>query len=179
LWLAERATEPNVRAADLSQTRILLFSTHGLTAAESNRVGLGEAGLVLTPPAVARDGDDGFLAASEVTSLRLNADWVILSACNTATGDGTSAAGLGSLARAFFYAGARNLLASHWPVSDEVAPILITRTLALERAGTPRAEAFRRAMREIRMDASRDSADDSWAHPFYWAPFVLIGDGGR
>jgi len=177
LLLAERATEPNVRAADLSRTRILLFSTHGLTATESIRVGVGESGLVLTPPAVASDSDDGFLAASEVTTLNLNADWVILSACNTATGDGTTGAGLGGLSRAFFYAGARNLLASHWPVSDAVAPILITRTLALERTGMPRAEAFRQAMREIRMDASRDTAVSSWAHPFYWAPFVLIGDG--
>lgn len=179
LLLAERATEPNVRSADLSRARILLFSTHGLTAPESLGIGVGEAGLVLTPPVEASDGDDGFLAASEVTTLLLNADWVILSACNTATGDGTTGAGLGGLARAFFYAGARNLLASHWPVSDAVAPILITRTLALERAGTPRAEAFREAMREIRMDSSHDTAEDSWAHPFYWAPFVLVGDGGR
>jgi CHAT domain-containing protein/tetratricopeptide (TPR) repeat protein len=179
LMLAERATEANVRAADLSRARIILFSTHGLTAAESLRVGLGEGGLVLTPPAVARDGDDGYLAASEVTTLRLNADWVILSACNTATGDGLSGSGLGELARAFFFAGARNLLASHWPVSDEVAPILINRTLALERTGIPRAEAFRRATRQIRMNRSHDTVADSWAHPFYWAPFVLIGDGGR
>lgn len=179
LLMAERATEPNVRNANLSRTRILLFSTHGLTVAEGAYLGIGESGLVLTPPRQARDGDDGFLAASEVTTLRLDADWVILSACNTATGDGVNSAGLGALARAFFYAGARNLLASHWVVNDGVAPIMINRTLALERAGTPRAEAFRQAMREIRMDASADTPAVSLAHPYYWAPFVLIGDGGR
>lgn len=178
LLLADRATEPNVRSADLSTTRILLFATHGLTVAEGAYFGAGESGLVLTPPVQARDGDDGFLAASEVTSLRLDADWVILSACNTATGDGVNSAGLGSLARAFFYAGARNLLASHWLVNDGVAPVLINRTLALERAGTARAEAFRQAMREVRMDASADSPTETLAHPYYWAPFVLIGDGG-
>lgn len=174
LLLDTRATEANVRAADLSNARILLFSTHGLTASQA--AGVNEAGLVLTPPGEALDGNDGFLAASEVTTLRLNADWVILSACNTATGE--QGEGLGGLARAFFYAGARNLLASHWPVSDDVAPILITRTLTLERGGTPRAEAFRLAMREIRMDNSHDAINQSWAHPFYWAPFVLVGDGG-
>jgi CHAT domain-containing protein/tetratricopeptide (TPR) repeat protein len=173
LLTADRATEPNVRSARVYEARIMLFSTHGLTATEAT--GVGEAGLVLTPPdGEARDGDDGFLAASEVTTLRLDADWVILSACNTATGDGIDNPGLGPLARAFFYAGARNLLASHWPVSDDVAPILITRTLELERDGSSRADALSRAMREIRMNTSQD-ATDSWAHPFYWAPFVLVG----
>jgi CHAT domain-containing protein len=109
-----------------------------------------------------------------VSTLRLNADWVILSACNTATGDAATA-GLSQLARAFFYAGARNLLASHWPVDDEVAAKMTVRTLALEQAGTPRAEAFQQAAREIR----NDPAHAEWAHPFYWSPFVLIGDGGK
>lgn len=173
LLTAERATETNVRNADLSRQRVLLFSTHGLTAAEA--AGIGEAGLVLTPPEEPSAQDDGFLSASEVTTLNLNADWVILSACNTATGDGRGSAGLGSLARSFFYAGARGLLASHWPVSDDVAPLLISRTLELERGGMRRADAFRQAMREVRTRADRPE----WAHPFYWAPFVLIGDGGR
>jgi CHAT domain-containing protein len=143
-----------------------------LTAEEAT--GLGEPGLVLTPPVEASERDDGYLSASDVTSLRLAADWVILSACNTATGD--EAQGLGGLARAFFFAGARNLLASHWPVSDDVAPVLTTRTLELENAGIGRAEALQRATREVRMNKRHDTATETWAHPFYWAPFVLIGD---
>jgi CHAT domain-containing protein len=183
------ATETAVRSADLSKARVIAFATHGLTpgemvaGAEGTRTAselfeLVEPGLVLTPPDEASAGDDGYLAASEVATLRLDADWVILSACNSATPDDASEPGLSSLARAFFYAGARNLLASHWPVDDEVGARITVRTIELERAGTPRAEAFQRAMREIRMDASRDSPQGSWAHPFYWAPFVLIGDGG-
>jgi CHAT domain-containing protein len=175
LFLGSRATETQARSADLSSARILAFATHGLVAGEA--AGVIEAGLVMTPPATASAEDDGYLAASEVAGLRLDADWVILSACNTATSDRGSP-GLGSLARAFLHAGARNLLASHWPVSDAVAPVLTVRTLELERAGLDRAEAFRRAMREIRLDASHDTDRTSWAHPFYWAPFVLIGDGG-
>jgi CHAT domain-containing protein len=183
------ATETAVRSADLSKARVIAFATHGLTPGEfvagaegtrtaSELYDLVEPGLVLTPPDQASEGDDGYLAASEVSSLRLDADWVILSACNSATPDDASEPGLSSLARAFFYAGARNLLASHWPVDDEVGARITVRTIELERSGRPRAEAFQQAMREIRQDASRDSAAGSWAHPFYWAPFVLIGDGG-
>ena len=186
IFTRSNATESAVYQADLSGARVLAFATHGLTptdplgadgATASEVFELAEPGLVLTPPMQASERDDGFLSASEVTSLRLSADWVILSACNTATGDAASA-GLSQLARAFFYAGARNLLASHWPVSDDVAALMTVRTLQLEREGVSRAEAFQQAMREIRMDSSRDTATSSWAHPAYWAPFVLIGDGG-
>ena len=175
ILLGDQATETAVRSANLAQARVLAFATHGLTGSELSS--LAEPGLVLTPPAQASESDDGYLAASEVSALRLNADWIILSACNTATGD--SSGGLSGLARAFFYAGARSLLASHWPVVDLVAPRITVRTVELERTGMSRAEAFQQAIREVRMDASNDGElNGSWAHPYYWAPFVLIGDGG-
>lgn len=178
--LAEQATETAVRTADLSNTRIIAFATHGLTA--NDRSEIVEPGLVFTPPREATDEDDGYLAASEVATLRLNADWVILSACNTAAGDGSEGAqGLSGLARAFFYAGARNLLASHWPVNDDVAAEVTVRTIELERDNETltRAQAFQQAMREVRMDETHDTAQASWAHPAFWAPFTLIGDGAR
>jgi len=174
LFTGARATETQLRATDLRNVRVIAFATHGLIAGEA---GMSEPGLVLTPPETPSADDDGYLAASEVATLRLNADWVILSACNTATGDSGAADGLGSLARAFFYAGARGLLASHWPVSDAVAPIVTVRALELEQSGMAQAEAFQQAMRDIRNDPRAD-AGVSWAHPFFWAPFVLIGDGG-
>ncbi|WP_162806642.1 CHAT domain-containing protein [Sphingosinicella terrae] len=173
IHLREEATETLVRSADLSTARILAFATHGLTGGELRS--LVEPGLVLTPPAVASERDDGYLAASEVATLRLDADWVILSACNTATGEDSR--GLSALARAFFYAGARRLLASHWPVDDEVASRITVRTVELTRDGRSRAEAFQAAAREIRLETAYDTAVSSWAHPYYWAPFVLIGDG--
>jgi CHAT domain-containing protein len=172
-----RATEPNVRAVTYRGAALILFSTHGLTAEEAT--GSGEPGLVLTPPpdqgedpSEVDPANDGYLAASEVTKLDMrDADWVVLSACNTATGENN--ANLSALARAFFYAGARSLLASHWPVSDDVAPALITRTVAPEQGKLTRAAALQSAMRSIR----NDPGHPEWAHPFYWAPFVLI-DGG-
>lgn len=178
--LSDQATETAVRTADLSNTRIIAFATHGLTAYELGD--FAEPGLVFTPPQEASERDDGYLTASEVATLRLNADWVILSACNTAAGDGNQGSqGLSGLARAFFYAGARNLLASHWPVNDEVAAAITVRTIELARndAQLSRAQAFQQAMREIRDDASHDTDEFSWAHPYFWAPFILIGDGAN
>ncbi len=137
---------------------------------------------MFTPPAAPTEADDGLLTASEVAGLKLDADWVILSACNTAAGDGSEGApGLSGLARAFFYAGARNLLASHWPVRDDVAARMTVRTIEIARdnPNLSRAEAFAQAMREIRNDASQDSDSDMLAHPNAWAPFTLIGDGTR
>jgi CHAT domain-containing protein len=178
IFLGPQATEQQFRSMDLSNVSILALATHGLVAGEVD--GAAEPGLVFTPPAEPSEQDDGFLTASEVAALRLNADWVILSACNTASGDGSEGApGLSGLARAFFYAGARAMLASHWPVRDDVAARLTVRTVALrrEQPTLSRAEAFQRAMREIREDASHDKGDGgTWAHPNAWAPFTLVGD---
>lgn len=179
IFTAARASESNFRNADLSSADILALATHGLLAGEIR--GAAEPGLVFTPPEIATETDDGLLTASEIAGLKLNADWVILSACNTAAGDGSEGApGLSGLARSFFYAGARNLLASHWPVRDDVAAKITVRTIEIKRDNPAfsRAESFQQAMREIRNDASADSENDTWAHPNAWAPFTLIGDGG-
>jgi CHAT domain-containing protein len=92
----------------------LHFATHGTIAGEIE--GASEPGLILTPPKAQSDVDDGYLSASEVAGLKLDAEWVILSACNTAAGGFEKAEALSGLARAFFYAGARALLVSHWGV---------------------------------------------------------------
>jgi len=165
------ATEAAVKDADLSSSRILAFATHGVLAGEIT--GAAEPGLVFTPPETASDKDDGLLTASEITTLNLNADWVILSACNTASGDGKGAPGFSGLARSFFYAGARNLLASHWPVRDDVASTITVDTIDQQKTNTlSRAQAFQKAMQNIR----NDSTDTTKAHPAAWAPFILVGD---
>ena len=87
-------------------------ATHGLLANESQDVAqaAAEPALLLTPPQRASEEDDGLLTASEVAQLKLDADWVIMSACNTAAGDKLDTEALSGLARAFFYAGSRALL---------------------------------------------------------------------
>jgi CHAT domain-containing protein len=132
--------------------------------------------LVLTPPAEATAQNDGLPTASKIATLKFNADWVVLSACNTAAGDGTpEASGLSGLARAFFYADTHSLLVSHWPVKSE-APVRLTTGAFAELAKDPtigRAEALRRAMM-----AMLDPANPpEFAHPRAWAPFVLAGEG--
>lgn len=179
VFLAERATETAVRygasGGQVAAARLLLFSTHGLMPSEAPP-GAREAGIVFTPPpAGPSEYDDGYLTASEVATLQLDADWVVLSACNTATGEGDEGEGISRLARSFFYAGARNLLASHWYVEDNVAPVLIARTVSLVQGGMGRPEALQTAIREIRADTSGDARGLSRAHPYFWAPFVLIG----
>lgn len=177
LFLSEQATETTVKSRALD-ANIVAFATHGLLAGEIG--GTVEPGLVLTPPVRASSEDNGYLSSSEIATLDINANWVILSACNTAASDGSAgSSGLSGLARSFFYAGAQNLLVSHWPVRDDVAARLTVRTVELTRGDNPitRSAALRQAMKEIRVDSFADSANDTWAHPNAWAPFSLVGDG--
>jgi CHAT domain-containing protein len=115
------------------------------------------------------------LTASEVAQLKLNADWVVLSACNTIAGDKPGAEALSGLARAFFYAGARALLVSHWSVESKAATRLTTSTFELLQADPKlgRAEALRRAM----LAYLNDKTSPENAYPALWAPFALIGEG--
>ena len=176
--LGERASEAKIKALNaddkLADYRVLHFATHGLVAGEVD--GASEPGLALTVPEIPTEEDDGLLTASEVAGLKLNADWVILSACNTAAGEKGSAEALSGLARAFFYAGAKALLVSHWPVYSNAAVKLTTRAFSKLKAHPEigRAEALRRAMLDI-----IDNGADHEVRPAYWAPFVVVGEGGR
>jgi CHAT domain-containing protein len=175
LYLAGRATEPEIRRAELDRFRIIEFATHGLMSGQLK--GLAEPALVLTPPPKPTPEDDGLLTASKVATLRLNADWVVLSACNTAASDGTpDAGGLSGLAKSFFYAGARSLVVSHWSVPSAATVSLITATFEEWKRDPSmgRAEALRRAEMSM-LDPSRPP---EFAHPLAWAPFVLAGEGG-
>ena len=174
--IGQEATEHAVRADDaeaLSRARFVVFSTHGLMAGSA----AAEPGLVMTPPDQATEADDGYLSASEAAQLKLDAEFVVLSACNTAASDGRPGGeGLSGLARAFFYAGARSVMVSHWEVSDAATTTLITATFAdLDRhsAGDPgvRARALQAGIRAVR-------AERRWAHPAYWAAFTLVGEPG-
>ena len=126
LHLRERANEMTVKRAALANYRIVYFATHGLVAGDVR--GIAEPSLVLTLPKAATSDDDGLLTASEIAQLKLNADWVVLSACNTIAGDKPGAEALSGLARAFMYAGARSLLVSHWAVDLKAAKRLTTAT---------------------------------------------------
>jgi len=173
IHLGRDASETTVKRAPLADYRIIYFATHGLVAGDVK--GVAEPSLALSIPKQPSALDDGLLTASEVAQLNLKADWVVLSACNTIAGDKPGAEALSGLARAFFYAGARALLVTHWAVDSEAATRLSTSTFDLLKAepGIGRAEALRRAM----LAYLDDTSSPRNAYPALWGPFALIGEG--
>ena len=182
VFTGKDANEGRVKSMTLSGYKVLAFATHGLVPGDLN--GLTQPALALSSPAVVGGKDDGLLTMGEILGLKLNADWVVLSACNTASGQGKGAEAISGLGRAFFYAGTRALLVSNWPVETTSAKALTT-DLFRRQSQDPslsRAEALRRTMMGL-IDGPgfRDGKGRgvfSYAHPLFWAPFSLIGDGG-
>ena len=174
LFLGRNATEENLRKQTLDEYRIIYFATHGLLPGEMRCQ--AEPGLVLTPPATAQQSTalDGLLESSEIASIRLNADLVVLSACNTAASGGRFSGGeaLSGLAEAFFYAGARNLLVTHWQVPSAATAELMAGLFTSLRAsnGGSVGDALQVAQNNLILN-------EKTAHPFFWAAFVVIGDG--
>jgi len=175
LMLGDEATEQGLRGQDLAEYRIIYFATHGVVPGELQCQ--NEPGLVLTPPAAGYGqsrAEDGMLDASEIATLTLRADLVVLSACNTATSQAATLGGgsLSGLAEAFFHAGARSMLATHWQVPSVSTEQLMRETFAM--IGAKPDIAVDEALRASQLDAIGRLGT---SHPFFWAAFVIIGDG--
>lgn len=182
LKLGKDANEEVVKAMDLSGFKVIAFATHGLVPGELN--GLTQPALALSAPAVAGVGGDGLLTMEEILALKLDADWVVLSACNTGAGAGAGAEAASGLGRAFFYAGTRAILVTNWSVHSQSARQLVS-DLFKRQADDPkltRGEALRQAMMALADGPGYVGADGktefSYAHPLFWAPYSIIGDGG-
>jgi CHAT domain-containing protein len=172
-------TADAVVKARLKDYRILQFSTHALLPAELRCQ--SEPAIVTSAPANAANASGALLTASGVVGLDLDADLVILSACNSGGPGGTTAGeSLSGLARAFFYAGARSLEVTHWSVNDQVAAFLVADTLRRlrENASIGIVGALRDAQLAMLADAGKGLPAEI-AHPFFWAPFAVIGEGGE
>jgi len=160
------------QSGQLAQRRVIIFATHGLIPGDLPN--LRQPALALAANSAAEtDPLAPLLTLQDVLSLKLNADWVVLSACNTAAAEGRAEEALSGLARGFFYAGSRSLLVTHWSVESESASLLTTGTFAHQIAhpGSRRAQSLRESMLKV-------MAQPQFAHPAFWAPYALVGEGG-
>ena len=163
--LDERASENAVKEASasgqLARFRHVHFATHGILGLDAGR----QPALVLN--LAANDADDGFLTLEEITNLKLNADLVVLSACQTGQGRLHNSEGVRGLGRAFLYAGSRAVICSLWSVDDQETAHLMASFYGHLRKGSPPATALRAAQRDA-IEAGKSA--------FNWAPFIVIGE---
>ncbi|MCE7527132.1 CHAT domain-containing protein [Polynucleobacter sp. IMCC 30228] len=179
IFLHKQASVKQVMSMDLSNRKVVMFSTHGLVPGELN--GLTQPALALSSPDVTGDKDDGLLTMDKVIGLKLNADWVVLSACNTAAGEGAASEAVSGLGRAFFFAGTKALLVSNWPVDSVASRQLMTDLFKRQQDNKTLAkpEALRQAMlAQIDQGGVKEGSTVkySYAHPLFWAPFMVVGD---
>ena len=179
IFLHKQASVKQVTSMDLSDRKVVMFSTHGLVPGELN--GLTQPALALSSPDVTGDKDDGLLTMDKVIALKLDADWVVLSACNTAAGEGSGSEAVSGLGRAFFFAGAKALLVSNWPVDSVASRQLMTDLFKRQQQtqGITKSEALRQSMlNQVDQGGMKEGGTMkySYAHPLFWAPFVVVGD---
>ena len=183
IFLGRRASEQAVKTMDLSDRQVIAFASHALVPGDLD--GLDQPALALSAPSVTGGTEDGLLTMGEVLKLKLSADWLVLSACNTGAADGAGAEAVSGLGRAFFYAGTRAMLVSMWPVETTSARKLTTEIFRYqtEDKTLSRARAHQKSMLKLIDDPglknnSTGNIVASYAHPFFWAPFIIVGEGG-
>lgn len=176
IYLRLRASEAQVKKARLAPYRVVMFATHGLMGGDLP--GLHQPALALSNPALSGDGEDGLLTMEEILNLKLNADWVVLSACNTAAAGGAAQEAVSGLGRAFFYAGAKSLLVTGWAVETESARMLTTEAFRRQVADPTLSRAMALRLSSLALMGKTAAGAFSYAHPMFWAPYMLVGDGG-
>lgn len=183
IFLGKKASERQVKIMPLSDRRIIAFASHALVPGDID--GLDQPAIALSAPSVTGDNEDGLLTMEEVLKLKLNADWVVLSACNTGAAEGAGAEAVSGLGQAFFYAGTRAILVSMWPVETTSAKELTTGLFKFQKEDKTlsRARALQKSMldlidNKVLRDKGTGKVIASYAHPLFWAPFIVVGEGG-
>ena len=177
--LGDNFTADAVLKAPLKDYRILHFAAHALLPTDLKCQ--TEAAILTSPPRGAANANGALLTASKVLGLDLDANLVVLSACNSGGPGGGAGESLSGLARSFFFARARSLLVTHWEVSDQVAALVVVLTLneMKEKPEVGVTGAIRDAQLALLDRAAAGKLPPEIAHPFFWAPFAVIGDGGE
>jgi CHAT domain-containing protein/predicted negative regulator of RcsB-dependent stress response len=184
IFLGKKASEQQVKTMDLSDRRVIAFATHALVPQDLD--GLDQPALALCSPKVTGGKEDGLLTLGEILKLKLNADWIVLSACNTGAAEGAGAEAVSGLGRAFFYAGSRAILVSMWPVETSSARQLTSRIFEYQKEDQTlsRAGALRQSILALidgpgMKDPVSGRIAASYAHPFFWAPFIIVGESNN
>jgi CHAT domain-containing protein len=183
IFLGKRACERSVKTMDLSNRKVIAFASHALVPGDLD--GLDQPAIAFSSPLITGNNEDGLLTMEEVLRLKLNADWVVLSACNTGAAEGAGAEAISGLGRAFFYAGTRAILVSMWPVETTSARKLTTGLFQYQKENKTlsRVRALQKSILALidspgLIDDASGKVVASYAHPLFWAPFILVGDGG-
>ena len=183
IFLGLDANEERVKTMRLDDRRVIVFATHGLIPGDLD--GLSQPALAFSNPIGSGTNGDGLLTMGEIFGLQLDADWVVLSACNTASASYKGAEAISGLGRSFFYAGARTLLVTHWAVETTSAMKLTTGLFRYqtENKELSRAQALQKSQIDLiegrgLIHEGTGKVAASYAHPFFWAPFIVVGEGG-
>ena len=183
VFLGKEFSESRVKTMNLSDRKVIAFATHALIPGDLD--GLDQPALAASSPAVTGETGDGLITMEEILKLKLNADWVVLSACNTGAAAGQGAEAISGIGKAFFYAGTRALLVTMWPVETTSARKLVTGIFRKQQEDKTlsRAQALRQSILNIIDEAVLRNETSgkiiaSYAHPLFWAPFVIVGDPG-
>ena len=179
VYLGKDASEGNVKRADLAEKEIIAFATHALRPGDLD--GLDQPALAFSSPDITGEEEDGVLTSGEIYTLQLNADLIVLSACDTGAGDNSGSESISGLGQAFFYAGGRALLVTMWPVESYSAGLLTTemfRVRKRDRLPWPKAQqhVIRKFIQELGITNSSGKPIATYAHPFFWAPYLVVGD---
>lgn len=167
------ASRTNVMSKPLLDRRVVAFATHGLRAGELPS--LSQPALALASAGGADESP--LLTLDDVLKLQLQADWVVLSACNTAAADGRSEEAISGLGRGFFYAGARSVLLTHWAVESTSAQALVT--AVFQHYAGPKTPPRAESLRQAQLDMLAGKFGPQFRHPFFWSPYALVGDAVR
>ncbi len=180
--LGPEVTVTRVQSMPLADRKVLMFATHGLMAGEIADV--PEPALALSVPAAIGQTGPALLTLDAILGLKLDADLVVLSACNTAASERNERNGpedaeaVSGLGRAFFKAGSRAMLVTHWAVESQSAALLTTGMFHRLATGLPRSEALRQTMIALMEQPDTPLGPHGYSHPSFWAPYAVIGEGG-
>jgi len=175
--LGDNFTKARLEKPDLDQRRIVVLATHALLP-EDLKCQPGPS-IVVTVPVNAPNANSGLLSPGDIERLKLDADLIVLSACNTAGPSAKTGESLSGLARAFFRAGARGVMVTHWSIVSGAAIPLMINTFPTGHPAVDTAQALRQAQLQMIDTAGAGNNPIELSYPNYWAAFALIGDGVR